>query len=82
MAILVEWLLFNAGDDQWFPMSARQRPHQIAVHPSDELDGYLLWADRLTLAMIRATAEVFVGHGGHHAERALVALRLTLRQAS
>ena len=38
MAILVEWLLFNASDDQWFPMAVRQRPHQIAVHPSDKLD--------------------------------------------
>ena len=63
MAILVEWLLHNPGDNQWFPMAARQRTHQIAVHPSDELEGYLLWAHRPTLAMIRATAEVFVGHG-------------------
>src|SRR5258708_785565 len=80
MAILVVWLLHNAGDDQWFPVAMRQRAHQVAVHPSDELKGYLLWANRFTLAMIGATAEEFVGHCGHHADSALVALGLTLRQ--
>ncbi len=34
----MEWLLHMAGDDQWFPVAARQRAHQVAVHPSDELD--------------------------------------------
>ena len=26
MAILVEWLLPNAGDNQWFPMAVRHQP--------------------------------------------------------
>ncbi len=80
MAIFVECVLPYAGDFQRFPVAVRERPHQIAVHPSDELDGNLLWTNRATLAMIRATAEIFVGHGGYHAERALVALGLTLWQ--
>src|SRR4030095_5519783 len=81
LAIFVEWLLHNAGDDQWFPVAVRQWAHQIAGHPSDDLEGYLFGAHRRALAMIGATAEVSVGHGGHHPERALIALGLTLRQS-
>src|SRR5258705_13683226 len=66
MAILVVWLLHNAGDNQWLPMAVRQSAHQIPVHPSDELERYLFRADRRALAMIGATAKVFVGHRGHH----------------
>src|SRR5260370_13408522 len=39
MALLVKWFLDNTGRNQWFPVAARQRTHQIAVHPSDELGG-------------------------------------------
>ena len=80
MAILVVWLLHNAGDNQGLPMAVRQSAHQIPVHPSDELERDLFRADRPALAMIGATAEVFVGHRGHHTERALVALGLSLWQ--
>jgi len=78
--MLVRWLLHNAGRDQWFSVAAQCRSNQIAVRRSDELKGYLLGAHRFTLAMIRATAEVFVHHRGDHAESALVALGLTLRK--
>jgi hypothetical protein len=74
------WLLYNGGYNQWFPAATPCRSNQIAVHLSDELKGYLLGAHRFTLAMIRATAEVFVHHRHHHAESSLVALGLTLRK--
>jgi hypothetical protein len=61
-------------------VAAPCRSNQIAVHLSDELKGYLLGAHRFALAMIRATAEVFVHHRDHHAESPLVALGQTLRQ--
>jgi hypothetical protein len=70
----------NIGDNQWFPVAVPYRSHQIAVHPSDELEGYLLRAHHFTLAMIRTTAEVFVGHRDHRAESPLVTLGLTLPQ--
>lgn len=54
--------------------------NQVAVHLSDELDGNLLGANRFALAMIGATAEKFVGHGRDHAQRAAIALRLSLRK--
>jgi len=72
--ILVEWVLHNAEDKQWFPVAAPCRSNQITVHLSDELERYLLGAHRFTLAMIRATAEEFVGHRDHHAESPLVTL--------
>jgi len=78
--MFVEWLLYNAGDNQWLSVAAPYRSHQIAVHLPDELEGYPLGAYRFTFAMIRATAEPFVRHGDHHAEGPLVALGLTLRQ--
>src|SRR6266446_2789849 len=46
--------------------------------PPDELKRYLLGTDGFTLAVIRATAEVFVHHRDHHAESPLIALGLTL----
>jgi hypothetical protein len=80
LRILVGWLLHNAGHNQWFPAAAPCRSNQITIHLSDELKGYLLGAHRFTLAMIRATAKVFVHHRDHHAENPLVALGLTLRK--
>jgi hypothetical protein len=76
----VEWLLHNTGDNQWFPVTAPYRSHQIAVHLPDELEGYLLGAYGFTFAMIRATPEAFIRHCDQHAEGPLVALGLTLRQ--
>jgi len=46
MAILVVWLLHNAGDNQWFPVAVPGGPNQITVQLSDELQGYLLGANR------------------------------------
>ena len=80
VGILVKWLLHYAGDNQWFPMPMPGGLNQVTVHPSDELEGDLFGAHRFTLAMIGTTAEAFVGHRNHHAERPLVALGLTLRQ--
>src|ERR1700682_5205747 len=54
--------------------------NQVAVHLSDELEWNFLGANRFTLAVIRATAEEFIGHGRYHAERAAIALRWTLRK--
>ena len=54
--------------------------NQVAVHLSDELDGDFLGANGFAFAMIRATAEEFIGHGRHHAQRATIALRLSLRE--
>src|SRR5258706_13400427 len=80
MGILMKWLLHHAGDHQGFSVSMPERWYQIAVHPADEFERYLLRTHYRALAMIRATAEALVRHRGHHAESPLVALRLTLRQ--
>ena len=80
VGILVKWLLHYAGDNQWLPMPMPGGFNQVTVHPSDELEGDLFGAHRFTLAMIGTAAEAFVGHGDHHAESSLIALRLTLRQ--
>jgi hypothetical protein len=80
LRILVGWLLHNAWHNQWFPVAAPYRSKQITVHLSDELKRYFFWAHGFALAMIRATAEVFVRHRDHHAEGPLVALGLTLRK--
>ena len=53
---------------------------EVAIHPADELDGDFLGANRLTLAVIGATAEDFLRHRGDHVQRALIALRLSLRK--
>jgi hypothetical protein len=55
--MLVERFWPNIGDNQWFPVTVPYRSHQTAVHPSDELEGYLLRTHRFTLAMIRTTAK-------------------------
>src|SRR5262249_16631274 len=78
--MLVEWFLDNAGDHQGLAVAVPDRAQQIAVHLPDELEGDLLGAYGFTFAMIRATAEAFVRHGDHHAERPLIALKLTLQQ--
>ena len=80
VGILVKWVLNHAGDHQWFPVPMPDCSHQIAVHLADELEGYFLRTHHCTLAVIRATAEAFVRHRGHHAESPLVALGLTLRK--
>ena len=61
--MLVEWLLSSARDNQGFPVATPYCSNQIAVHRSNELEGDFLGAHGFTLAMIRATAEVFVCHG-------------------
>jgi hypothetical protein len=72
------WLLHNAGHHQWFPPAAPYRFNQIPVHLSDELQGYLLGTHRLTFAVIGTTPEMFIHHRGHHCERPLITLGLTL----
>src|ERR1700682_5021663 len=44
--------------------------NQVAIHFPNELDGNFLGTDGFALAMIRATAEEFIGHGCYHAQRA------------
>jgi hypothetical protein len=78
--MLVEWLLSSARDNQGFPVATPYCSNQIAVHRSNELEGDFLGAHGFTLAMIRATAEVFVCHGDDHAESPLIALGLPLRK--
>ena len=73
------WQLHNAGNDQRFPVSVPESSNQIAVHISDELQRYPLGAYRFAFAMVRAASEEFISHRGHHAQRPLVALWLTLR---
>ena len=75
-------VLHNTGDTQWFPMVVPKLLNQNAIHLPDELYWYLFRTYRLTFAMISATAEQFVSHGGNHADRPLITLRLTLRGAS
>src|SRR6266853_68931 len=55
-------------------------PNQVAVHFSDELDGNFLGANGFALTVICATAEQFIRHGRDHAQRATIALRLSLRE--
>src|SRR5262245_46616442 len=52
----------------------------VTVHAGDELQADLLRADRLALAVVRAGPEAGLVHRGHHAQHALVALRLALRE--
>jgi len=57
-----------------------ERPNEVAVQLADELYRDLFGTYRFAFAMICATAEDLVSHGGYHAECPLVALRLTLRE--
>ncbi len=52
--------------------------NQVAIHSSDELDRNFLGAHGFALAVVGATAKVFIGHGSHHIGGALIALRLPL----
>ena len=81
------WLL--AATDKYFHDYTSARlvttmmeccPNKVAIHFPNELDGNFLGADCFALAMIRATAEEFIGHGCYHAQRAAIALRLPLRK--
>jgi hypothetical protein len=49
----------NAGNNQWLPVPVPERLNQIAVHLTDELDGYSLGAYSFAFAMVRATAKSF-----------------------
>ena len=55
-----------------------ERSNEVAVQLADELNRDLFGTYRFAFAVIRATAETLVSHCGYHAERPLVALRLTL----
>ena len=57
-----------------------ERSNEIAVQLADELYRDLFGTYRFAFAVIRATAENLASHCGYHAERPLVALRLTLRE--
>ena len=52
---------------------------EVSIHPTYKLDGNFFGADRFALAVVRATAEDFLRHGGDHVQRSPVALRLPLR---
>ena len=80
VGILMKWVLYHAGGHQGFSVSMPERSYQIAVHPADEFERYLLRTHYRALAMIRAAAEALVRHRGDHAESPLIALGLTLRQ--
>src|SRR4051794_37576621 len=55
------------------------RLHEVAVHQRDEVDRDLFGARRFALAVVRARTEVRL-HRLDHADRAVPALGLTLRQ--
>jgi hypothetical protein len=57
-----------------------ERSNEVAVQLADELYRDLFGTYRFAFAVIRATAENLVSHCGDHADRPLVALRLTLRE--
>ncbi len=40
--------------------------NKVAIHPSDEFDGYLLGTNGFAFAVIGATAEDFLRHRGDH----------------
>jgi hypothetical protein len=52
----------------------------FAIHPCDEIHTDFFRANCFTLAMHRAIAESFLIHRLDHAQYALCALRLSLRQ--
>src|SRR5258706_14789390 len=56
------------------------RADVVGVHPGDERDADPLRTGRLALAMVRAGTEARRVHRRHHAERALEALGLALRE--
>ena len=75
---ILRCVLHDSGDNQRLAAATQCRANQVTVHLSDELERYFLWANRFTLAMIRAAAKEFGIHRGHHPHGSLIALGLTL----
>ena len=75
---ILRCVLHDSGDNQRLAAATQCRANQVTVHLSDELERYFLWANRFTLAMIRAAAKEFGIHRGHHPDGSLIALGLTL----
>src|SRR5258706_10480954 len=80
VSVLAGWQLHNAGNFKRLPVPVPERSNEVAVQLADELDRDLFGTYRFAFAVIRATAENLVSHCRYHAERPLVALRLTLRE--
>jgi len=80
VSVLAGWQLHNTGNFKRLPAPVPERSNEVAVQLADELNRDLFGTYRFAFAVIRATAEKLVPHCGYHAERPLVALRLTLRE--
>jgi hypothetical protein len=80
VSVLGNRQLHNTGNLKRLPVPVPERSNKMAIQLANEFYRNLPGTYRFAFAVIRTTAEGLVSHCGYHAERPLVALRLTLRE--